>query len=155
MKGRQVTGVSLHWLFHFLICWYAPTEPRDTCTLICLILASGAARHLPAHLPDTRQRIRVTPACSSAWYSPAEPRDNCLLICLILTSWAPRHLPAHLPDTRQLIRVTPACSSAWYSPAEPRDTFQLICLIFASWAARTATYKQLLSRIWFCDPPGL
>ena len=31
-----------------------------------LILASGAARHLPAHLPDTRQRSRATPACSSA-----------------------------------------------------------------------------------------
>ena len=34
--------------------------------LICLILASGAARHLPAHLPDTRQRSRATPAWSSA-----------------------------------------------------------------------------------------
>ena len=32
--------------------------------LIYLILASGAARHLPAHLPDTRQRSRATPACS-------------------------------------------------------------------------------------------
>ena len=30
-------------------------EPRDTCLLICLILASGAAGQLPAHLPDTRQ----------------------------------------------------------------------------------------------------
>ena len=35
--------------------------PRDTCLLICLIVASGAARHLPAHLPDTRQRGRATP----------------------------------------------------------------------------------------------
>ena len=43
----------------------------DYCLLICLILASGAARHLPAHLPDTRQVSRATPACSSAWYSPA------------------------------------------------------------------------------------
>ena len=31
-----------------------------------MILASGAARHLPAHLPDTRQLSRATPACSSA-----------------------------------------------------------------------------------------
>ena len=34
--------------------------------LICLILASWAARHLPAHLPDTRQLSRATPACSSS-----------------------------------------------------------------------------------------
>ena len=32
--------------------WYSPAEPRDTCPLICLIIASWAARHLPAHLPD-------------------------------------------------------------------------------------------------------
>ena len=38
----------------------------DPCPLICLILASGAARHLPAHLLDTRQRRRGTTACSSA-----------------------------------------------------------------------------------------
>ena len=36
------------------------------CLLICLILASGAARHLPAHLPDTLELSRSTPACSSA-----------------------------------------------------------------------------------------
>ena len=36
------------------------------CLLICLILASGAPRHLLAHLPDTRQMSRATPACSSA-----------------------------------------------------------------------------------------
>ena len=41
-------------------------EPGDTRPLICLILASGAARHLPAHLPDTRQLSRATPARSSA-----------------------------------------------------------------------------------------
>ena len=40
--------------------------PRDTCPLIRLILASGAARHLLAHLPDTRQLSPATPACSSA-----------------------------------------------------------------------------------------
>ena len=91
---------------------YSPAEPRDPCLLICPILASGAARHLPAHLPDTRQRSRATPACSSARYSPAEPRDTCLLICLILASGAARHLPAHLPDIRQLSLDTPACSSA-------------------------------------------
>ena len=45
---------------------YSPAEPRDTCPLICLILASRAARHLPAHLPDTRQLRRATPAGSSA-----------------------------------------------------------------------------------------
>ena len=45
---------------------YSPAEPRDTCPLICLILASSAARHLPAHQPDTRQISRATPARSSA-----------------------------------------------------------------------------------------
>ena len=44
--------------------WYSPGEPRDTCLLICLILASGAARHLPAHLPDTGQVSCATPAFS-------------------------------------------------------------------------------------------
>ena len=34
--------------------------------LICLILANGAPRHLPAYLLDNRQMSRVTPACSSA-----------------------------------------------------------------------------------------
>ena len=65
---------------------YSPVEPRDTCLLICLILATGAARHLPAPLPDTRQRSHAAPACSSACYSPVEPRDTCLLIYLILAS---------------------------------------------------------------------
>ena len=60
---------------------YTPAEPRDTCLLICLILAIWAARHLPAHLPDTRKLSRATPYCSSAWYSPAEPPIP------------PRHLP--------------------------------------------------------------
>ena len=43
------------------------------------------ARHLPAHLPDTRQRSHGTTACSCAWYSPAgftnpgtEPRSPAL-----------------------------------------------------------------------------
>ena len=119
-----------------LICWYSPAEPRHTCRVICLILASRAARHLPAHLPDTRQRSRATSARSSAWYSATEPRDTCPLICLKLASGATRHLPAHLPDTRQRSRATPACSSAWYSRADPRDTCRLISLILASWAAR-------------------
>ena len=44
----------------------SPAEPRDTCLLICLILANGAARLLPAHQTDTRQRSRATPARSSA-----------------------------------------------------------------------------------------
>ena len=39
---------------------------RDTCPLICLILASGAPRHLPADLPETRKWIPATPARSSA-----------------------------------------------------------------------------------------
>ena len=34
-------------------------EPRDTCPLISLILASWAPRHLPAHQPDTRQLSRA------------------------------------------------------------------------------------------------
>ena len=34
--------------------WYSAPEPRDTCLLICLILTAGTARHLPAHLSDTR-----------------------------------------------------------------------------------------------------
>ena len=41
-------------------------RPRDTCPLICLILASYSARYLPTHLPDTRQLSRATPARSSA-----------------------------------------------------------------------------------------
>ena len=45
---------------------YSPVEPRDTCLIICLILASGAAGQLPAHLPDTRQLSPATPARSSA-----------------------------------------------------------------------------------------
>ena len=39
---------------------YSPAEPSDTCPLICLILPSWAARHLPAHLPDTRQQKSPT-----------------------------------------------------------------------------------------------
>ena len=38
-------------------------EPKKK---VSLILASVAARHLPAHLPDTRQQSRGTTACSSA-----------------------------------------------------------------------------------------
>ena len=34
--------------------------------LYFLILASGAAEQLPAHLPDTRQLSPATPACSSS-----------------------------------------------------------------------------------------
>ena len=43
------------------------TPRTDLCLLICLILASWAAQHLPAHLPDTRQPSLATPACSSDW----------------------------------------------------------------------------------------
>ena len=50
--------------FHSLL-W--PFVPSVSCLLICLILASWAARHLPAHLPDTRQLSLATHACSSAW----------------------------------------------------------------------------------------
>ena len=42
------------------------------------LLASWAARHVLAHLPDTRHLSPTTPACSSAWYSPAELRDTYL-----------------------------------------------------------------------------
>ena len=42
------------------------SKVKITLVLICLILASRAARHLPAHLPDTRQLSRATPARSSA-----------------------------------------------------------------------------------------
>ena len=41
-------------------------EKERVCLLICLILAYGAARHLPPHQPDTRQLSRATPARSSA-----------------------------------------------------------------------------------------
>ena len=80
----------------------------------------GAARHLPAHLSDTRQLSPVTPACSSAWYSAAEPRDPCLLICLILASWAPRHLPAHLPNTRMLFPSPRDPPHLGVEPGSPR-----------------------------------
>ena len=42
--------------------WMEDPQSRDLCPLICLILANGAARLLPAHLPDTRQRRPATPA---------------------------------------------------------------------------------------------
>ena len=56
MQGVGVVKISAS-MTHFI---------RDTCPLISLILANGAARHLPAHLPDTRQVSRATPARSSA-----------------------------------------------------------------------------------------
>ena len=58
-------------------------EPRDTCLLFCPILASGAPRHLPTHLPDTRQLSRAIPACSSAWYTPAEPATPGLVVARV------------------------------------------------------------------------
>ena len=33
-----------------------------------MILGNGAARHLPSHLPDTRQQSRATPTRPSACY---------------------------------------------------------------------------------------
>ena len=75
---------------------------------ICLILASGAARHLPAPLPDTRQLSRVTPATYGLWDSPgqntgvgslpfsrgsSQPRDWTQVSCIadrFFTSWATR-----------------------------------------------------------------
>ena len=63
-----------------------------------LVAPVMSARHLPAHLPDTRQLSHATPACSSAWYSPAEPRDTCPLIWMILASWASRLLQEIFPS---------------------------------------------------------
>ena len=40
--------------------------PTQNPNVDVLIFGNGAARHLPAHLPDTCQRSRATPACSSA-----------------------------------------------------------------------------------------
>ena len=93
--------------------WYSPAEPRDNCRLICLILASWVAPHLPAHLFDTRQRSRVTPARSSDWYSPAEPRDTYLLIFLILafTVIAFSVFSKKLFSTPKSVRYSPVFSS--------------------------------------------
>ena len=44
----------------------AGLSASDLDKVIFLILASRAARHLPAHLPDTRQLSRATRARSSA-----------------------------------------------------------------------------------------
>ena len=55
----------LGWMKH------TPTEPRDSCPLIRLILASGAARHLLVHLPDTRQMSRAQ-SCPTLW----DPTDG-------------------------------------------------------------------------------
>ena len=42
-------------------------KPEDgTSEYLIMILATGAARHLPAHLPDTRDGSCATPSCSSA-----------------------------------------------------------------------------------------
>ena len=57
--ARKSLDLTKSWLERYAKR-FRETEP------ICLILASGAARHLPAHLPATRQRSRATPACSSA-----------------------------------------------------------------------------------------
>ena len=58
--------LSLCQIAQELLCLTVCLVSHDPCLLICLILASLAARPLPAHLPDTRQRSRATPACSSA-----------------------------------------------------------------------------------------
>ena len=65
-------------------CWrmkrmernWTPAEPRDTCLLICLVLARGAARHLPAHLPGTRQRSRATPDRKSTRLNSSHSRKS-------------------------------------------------------------------------------
>ena len=49
-------------------------EPRDTCLLLCLILASGSAGQLPAHLPDTRRGGRRPPGAACALCSRAGGR---------------------------------------------------------------------------------
>ena len=41
-------------------------KAREFQKSICFIICSQPSRHLPAHLPDTRQLSYATPACSSA-----------------------------------------------------------------------------------------
>ena len=105
MSGKWVKSWSLQGISENL---YFPatdaTFSASSLFFMNVVVMAGAAaivaRHLPAHLPDTRHWSRATPACSSAWYSASEPSDTCLLFCLILTSGAAWHMPAHLPDTR-------------------------------------------------------
>ena len=63
---------SYNLAFHLIIARWASLS----CLLICFIISSWPSRHQPAHLLETRQLSRTTPACSTAWYSPAEPRDT-------------------------------------------------------------------------------
>ena len=44
-----------------MLPWYSPAEPRDTCLLICLILANSSARHLPAQVPEILERTLEGP----------------------------------------------------------------------------------------------
>ena len=59
IESFKTSGNKPEWMILRAI----PVIPPD---LSCLILASRAARQLPAHLPDTRQPSRATPACSSS-----------------------------------------------------------------------------------------
>ena len=53
-KGRLVPGATIGMHTH-----------EDSCEVIFVLEGKGP-RHLPAHLPDTRQLSRATPACSSS-----------------------------------------------------------------------------------------
>ena len=47
--------------------FFPGASPEDTETIVELLKKyKSHPRHLPAHLPDTRQLSRATPACSSA-----------------------------------------------------------------------------------------
>ena len=61
----QIDGETVETVSEFILGGSKVTADGDA-SLICLIFGNGAARHLPAHLPDTCQRSRATPACSSA-----------------------------------------------------------------------------------------
>ena len=119
-RGEERAGEGLGQKWRYLVervlatPMISPPERPDTCLFICLILATGAAWHLPAYLPDTRQLSRATPARSSAWYSPTEPRDTCLLIWRVSGRWAGRCHAAPVASIRQMNRHVSGLSGGEY-----------------------------------------
>ena len=65
-RNKYLRMMAWSWTGYFFVLIAAFASIIFRILLICLILASRAPRHLPAHLPDTRQQSPATPARSSA-----------------------------------------------------------------------------------------